>query len=52
MSEHDADLTLRQIVELCDKSIEFRNSMTRGEFRGDWRRQMLGGGWLKFQARP
>jgi uncharacterized protein with HEPN domain len=42
MSVHDADLTLRQIVELCDKAVEFRNSMTWEEFRGDWRKQMLG----------
>ncbi len=42
MSAHDADLTLRQIVEVCDKTIELRNSMTWEEFRGDWRKQMLG----------
>ena len=42
MSVHDADLTLRQIVEICDKAVEFRNSMTWEEFRGDWRKQMLG----------
>jgi hypothetical protein len=41
MSKHDADLTLRQIVEVCDKAIELRNSMTWAEFRGDWRKQML-----------
>jgi len=42
MSAPDADLTLRQIVEVCEKAIEFRNSMTLEEFRGDWRKQMLG----------
>jgi uncharacterized protein with HEPN domain len=42
MSVHDADLTLRQIVEICDKAIEFRNSITWEEFRGDWHKQMLG----------
>jgi uncharacterized protein with HEPN domain len=42
MSARDADLTLRQIAEICDKAIELRNSMTWEEFRGDWRRQMLG----------
>jgi len=42
MSAHDADLTLKQIIEVCDKAMEFRNSMTWEEFRGDWRKQMLG----------
>jgi len=42
MSAHDADLTLRQIAEVCDKAIELRNSMTWEEFRGDWRKRMLG----------
>ena len=42
MSARDADLTLRQIVEVCDKAVELRNSMTWEEFRGDWRKQMLG----------
>jgi uncharacterized protein with HEPN domain len=42
MSAHDTDLTLRQIVEVCDKAVELRNSMTWEEFRGDWRKQMLG----------
>ena len=42
MSAHDADLTLKQIIEVCDKAIELRNSMTWVEFRGDWRKQMLG----------
>ena len=42
MSAHDADLTLKQIVEVCDKAVELRNSMTREEFRGDWRKRMLG----------
>jgi uncharacterized protein with HEPN domain len=42
MSTHDADLTLRQIVEVCDKAVELRNSTTWEEFRGDWRKQMLG----------
>ncbi len=42
MSAHDADLTLKQIVEVCDKAVELRNSMTWEEFRSDWRKQMLG----------
>jgi uncharacterized protein with HEPN domain len=42
MSVHDADLTLRQIVEVCDKAIELRNSLTWEKFQGDWRQQMLG----------
>lgn len=42
MSAHDADLTLRQIVEVCDKAVELRNATTWEEFRGDWRKQMLG----------
>ena len=42
MSARDADLTLRQIVEVCDKGVEMRNSMTWVEFRADWRKQMLG----------
>jgi uncharacterized protein with HEPN domain len=42
MSRSDADLTLRQIIEVCDKALQFRNSMTWEEFRGDWRKQMLG----------
>src|ERR1022692_674311 len=42
MSAHDADLTLRQIVEVCDKAVEFRNSITWEEFRSDWRKQMVG----------
>lgn len=42
MSAHDADLTLRQIVEVCGRAVELRQSMTWEEFRGDWRRQMLG----------
>ena len=42
MSAPDAELTLRQIVEVCDKALELRNSMTWEEFRGDWRQQMLG----------
>jgi uncharacterized protein with HEPN domain len=42
MSAHDADLTLRQIAEVCDKAVELKNSMTREEFRSDWRKQMLG----------
>ena len=42
MSTHDADLTLRQIVEVCDKAVELRNTTTWEEFRGDWRKQMLG----------
>ena len=42
MSVYDADLTLTQIVEICDKAIELRNSTTRDEFHGDWRKQMLG----------
>jgi uncharacterized protein with HEPN domain len=42
MSAHDADLTLRQMLEVCDKAIELWASMTWEEFRGDWRKQMLG----------
>jgi uncharacterized protein with HEPN domain len=42
MSASDADLTLRQIIEVCDKAIVFRNAATWEEFRGDWRKQMLG----------
>jgi uncharacterized protein with HEPN domain len=42
MRAFDADLTLRQIVEVCEKALEFRNSMTWEEFRIDWRKQMLG----------
>ena len=42
MSTHDADLTLRQIAEVCDKAVELRNTTTWEEFRSDWRKQMLG----------
>ena len=42
MSAYDSDLTLRQIVEVCDKAVEFKNSTTTEEFRDDWRKQMLG----------
>ena len=42
MSAHDADLTLKQILEVCTKAIELRSAMTREEFRSDWRQQMLG----------
>ena len=42
MSAHDPAVTLRQMVELCDKAAELRNSTTRDEFRADWRKQMLG----------
>ena len=42
MSAHDPALTLRQIIEVCDKAVELRNSTTRDEFRRDWRKQMLG----------
>ncbi len=42
MSAHDADVTLRQITEVCDKAIELRNATTWEEFRNDWRKQMLG----------
>ena len=42
MSAHDADLTLKQIVEVCDKAVELRESMSWEEFRSDWRKQMLG----------
>ncbi len=42
MSAHDADLTLKQIVEVCDKAIELRGSMSWEEFSSDWRKQMLG----------
>jgi uncharacterized protein with HEPN domain len=41
MSAHDADVTLRQIVEVCDKAVELRNATTWEEFRKDWRKQML-----------
>lgn len=41
MSAHEPSLTLRQIVELCDKAIELRASMTWEEYRSDWRKQML-----------
>jgi uncharacterized protein with HEPN domain len=41
MSVHDAEVTLRQIVELCDKGLSLRASTTRDEFRSDWRKQML-----------
>lgn len=41
MSAHEPSLTLRQIVEACDKAIELRASMKWEEFRGDWRKQML-----------
>jgi uncharacterized protein with HEPN domain len=42
MSVHDADVTLRQIVEVCDKAVELRDTTTWEEFRKDWRKQMLG----------
>jgi uncharacterized protein with HEPN domain len=42
MSAHDADVTLRQIAEVCDKAVELRNATTWEEFRSDWRKQMLG----------
>ena len=42
MSAHDADLTLRQIVEVCGKAVELRDTTTWEEFRSDWRNQMLG----------
>ena len=42
MSAPDADLTLRQIVEVCDKALDFRNSVTREQFHRDWRKRMLG----------
>jgi uncharacterized protein with HEPN domain len=42
MKAPDAKLTLRQIIEFCDKAIDFKNSVTWEEFRGDWRKQMLG----------
>src|SRR5258707_10850906 len=41
MSAHDADVTLRQIIELCDKALELKASMTLQEFRADWRKHML-----------
>jgi uncharacterized protein with HEPN domain len=41
MSAHDADVTLKQIIEICDKAIELRNSTTREKFHHDWRNQML-----------
>ena len=42
MSMIDADVTLRQIIEVCDKALELRKTTTWEEFRGDWRKQMLG----------
>lgn len=42
MSAHDADVTLRQIVEVCAKAVELRNTTTWEQFREDWRKQMLG----------
>ncbi len=42
MSIRDTALTLRQIVELCDKATELRASVSVDEFRRDWRHQMLG----------
>ena len=42
MSAHDAEVTLKQIVEVCDKAVELRHSMTGEQFRADWRKQMLG----------
>jgi len=42
MSAHDASVTLRQLIEVCDKAIELRQSMTWEDFRTDWRKQMLG----------
>ncbi len=41
MSVRDAALTLRQIVELCDKALELRDALSLEEFRGDWRNRML-----------
>lgn len=42
MSAHDPAVTLRQLVEHCDRAAELRGSMTWEEFRDDWRKQMLG----------
>jgi uncharacterized protein with HEPN domain len=42
MSAPEPDVTLRQIVEVCDKALELRNSMTWEQFRGEWRQRMLG----------
>jgi uncharacterized protein with HEPN domain len=42
MSAHDVDLKLRQIVVVCNKAVELRNTTTWEEFRSDWRKQMLG----------
>ena len=42
MSAHDADLTLRQIVEVCGKAVELRQYMTWEQFRSACRKQMLG----------
>lgn len=42
MSAHDPTVTLRQLVEHCDRAIELRNSMTGEEFHADWRSRMLG----------
>ena len=41
MSMRDADVTLRQIIEVCEKAGDLRASMTREEFRADWRQRML-----------
>lgn len=42
MSAHDARVTLQQLIEVCGKAVELRNSMTWEQFHSDWRRQMLG----------
>ena len=42
MSAYDPEVTLRQIDEICDKAVELRQGMTWAEFRGDWRKRMLG----------
>jgi uncharacterized protein with HEPN domain len=41
MSAHDIGVTLRQLIEVCDKALELRASTAREEFRADWRKQML-----------
>jgi len=33
MSIHDADVTLRQIVEICDKAVELRSATDWEKFR-------------------
>jgi len=42
MSTHDAEVTLKQIIEVCNKAVELRSSITWEDFRSDWRKRMLG----------